>query len=174
MTVKRKKKKKNCRETWQTSLLRWGCRQPSHGNGDSSVEAAPSSTISLHDNIPLQQLLVTMEVSWMDYKLWLHSKILRLSRLGTQWQLMESGDFSHPVGSRLCIFGAMPGFGGLVLLIFALYNADILGRRMGTAIGCLSIIVGSLIQSFQCVKEILNLLELLMSCMSWVWVEYKL
>ena len=66
----------------------------------------------------------------------------------SQRQLTKSVDFSHPVGSRLGIFGAMPGFGGLVVLIFAPYIADILGRRMGTAIGCLFIIMGSLVQSF--------------------------
>jgi MFS family permease len=42
----------------------------------------------------------------------------------------------------------MPGFGGLAVLIFAPYIADILGRRHGTAIGCGFIIMGSLIQSF--------------------------
>jgi MFS family permease len=42
----------------------------------------------------------------------------------------------------------MPGFGGLAVLLFAPYIADILGRRMGTAIGCVFIIMGSLIQSF--------------------------
>jgi MFS family permease len=60
---------------------------------------------------------------------------------------MGSVDFSHPVGSRLGIFGAMPGFRELAVLIFAPYIADILGRRIGTAIGCLFIIMGSLIQS---------------------------
>jgi MFS family permease len=42
----------------------------------------------------------------------------------------------------------MPGFGGLAVLIFAPYIADILGRRTGTAIGCLFILLGALIQSF--------------------------
>lgn len=41
-----------------------------------------------------------------------------------------------------------PGFGGLFVLLFAPYIADILGRRIGTAIGCLFVILGALLQSF--------------------------
>jgi MFS family permease len=42
----------------------------------------------------------------------------------------------------------MPGFGGLASLIFAPYIADGLGRRHGTAIGCVIVLLGALIQSF--------------------------
>lgn len=77
--------------------------------------------------------------SWQDCK---------LHKPSFKPQLIASAVFDHPVGSRLGIFGAMPGFGGLAVLIFAPYIADILGRRTGTAIGCLFIIMGSLIQSF--------------------------
>ncbi len=57
-------------------------------------------------------------------------------------------DFHHPKSARLGIIGAMPGFGGLACLPFAPYIADGLGRRNGTAIGCLVTILGALIQSF--------------------------
>ncbi|KIM93674.1 hypothetical protein OIDMADRAFT_137244 [Oidiodendron maius Zn] len=56
--------------------------------------------------------------------------------------------FKHPVGSNLGIYGAMPGFGGLAVLPFAPYIADNLGRRNGTAIGCLFVLLGALLQSF--------------------------
>ncbi|KAH8649241.1 general substrate transporter [Xylariales sp. PMI_506] len=56
--------------------------------------------------------------------------------------------FDSPTGSRLGIFGAMPGFGGLFVLLFAPYIADGLGRRIGTAIGCVCILLGALLQTF--------------------------
>jgi len=56
--------------------------------------------------------------------------------------------FNHPVGSTLGIYGAMPGFGGLAVLMFAPYIADNLGRRNGTAIGCLFVLLGALLQAF--------------------------
>lgn len=48
----------------------------------------------------------------------------------------------------LGIFGAMPGFGGLAVLPFAPYVADYFGRRNGTALGCLLILMGALLQAF--------------------------
>lgn len=36
---------------------------------------------------------------------------------------------------------------GFAVLLFTPYIADILGRRMGTAIGCVLVIVGSIIQA---------------------------
>jgi len=57
-------------------------------------------------------------------------------------------DFGHPTGAKLGLYGAMPGFGGLVVLLFAPYIADYAGRRNGTAIGCLFILLGALIQAF--------------------------
>ncbi|KAH8896735.1 general substrate transporter [Thozetella sp. PMI_491] len=62
----------------------------------------------------------------------------------TSWQDF----FNHPTGSRLGIFGAIPGFGGLFVLLFAPYIADGLGRKVGTAIGCVCVILGALLQAF--------------------------
>lgn len=62
--------------------------------------------------------------------------------------LINFAVFHHPIGATLGIIGAMPGFGGLAVLIFAPYIADRLGRRHGTAIGCLFILLGALLQSF--------------------------
>ncbi|KAJ9144531.1 Hexose transporter protein [Pleurostoma richardsiae] len=65
-------------------------------------------------------------------------------------QTMDSWQyfFDHPTGSRLGIFGAMPGFGGLFVLLFAPYIADGLGRKIGTALGCVFVILGALLQAF--------------------------
>jgi MFS family permease len=56
--------------------------------------------------------------------------------------------FHYPMGSLLGIFGAMPGFGGLAVLPFAPYLADCFGRRNGTALDCLFILMGALLQAF--------------------------
>jgi MFS family permease len=42
----------------------------------------------------------------------------------------------------------MPGFGGLAVLPFVPYIADGFGRRHGTTIGCLFILLGALLQVF--------------------------
>ncbi|OAK94160.1 general substrate transporter [Phaeosphaeriaceae sp. SRC1lsM3a] len=42
---------------------------------------------------------------------------------------------------------SFPGFGGFAVLLFTPYIADYLGRRHGTAIGCLLVILGSIIQA---------------------------
>ncbi|KAL2106500.1 hypothetical protein VUR80DRAFT_6646 [Thermomyces stellatus] len=42
----------------------------------------------------------------------------------------------------------MPGFGGLAVLLFTPYIADYAGRRNGTAIGNLLVILGALLQAF--------------------------
>ncbi|CAI6335597.1 unnamed protein product [Periconia digitata] len=51
--------------------------------------------------------------------------------------------FNHPTGSRLGLLGAFPGFGGFAVLLFTPYIAG----RLGTAIGCVLVIVGSIIQA---------------------------
>jgi MFS family permease len=63
-------------------------------------------------------------------------------------KLTNTTVFNHPIGSTLGIYGAMPGFGGLAVLMFAPYIADNVGRRNGTAIGCLFVILGALLQAF--------------------------
>lgn len=64
-----------------------------------------------------------------------------------QLNLLDA-DFDSPTGSRLGIFGAMPGFGGLFVLLFAPYIADGFGRKRGTAIGAAFVVFGALLQSF--------------------------
>ncbi|VUC30240.1 unnamed protein product [Clonostachys rosea] len=65
-------------------------------------------------------------------------------------QTMKSWNeyFDTPTGSRLGIFGAVPGFGGLFVLLFTPYIADGIGRKRGTAIGCFFVVLGSLLQTF--------------------------
>jgi MFS family permease len=54
-------------------------------------------------------------------------------------------DFNDPQGSRLGLFGALPGIGTLAVFLVAPYLSDGLGRRIGTAIGCAIIVLGALI-----------------------------
>jgi MFS family permease len=65
-----------------------------------------------------------------------------------KFQLISCLVFDSPTGSRLGIFGAMPGFGGLFVLLFAPYIADGLGRKCGTAIGAAFVVFGALLQVF--------------------------
>lgn len=56
--------------------------------------------------------------------------------------------FNNPQGSLLGLYGAMPGFGGLAVLLIAPYIADYLGRRNGTALGNFFVLLGALLQAF--------------------------
>ncbi|RDW86084.1 sugar porter family MFS transporter [Aspergillus mulundensis] len=56
--------------------------------------------------------------------------------------------FDNPTGSRLGLFGALPGIGTFAVFLIAPYLSDGLGRRLGTAIGSAVIVLGALIQSF--------------------------
>ncbi len=95
----------------------------------------------------------------MDCKPWIHGKIVSVSTNPPMEIILFTyspsspktnlfPDFGHPLEGRLCLIGAIPGFGGLAVLIFVPYLADGLGRKWGTAIGCLIVIMGALIQSF--------------------------
>ncbi|KAF3349883.1 hypothetical protein VD0002_g8163 [Verticillium dahliae] len=53
----------------------------------------------------------------------------------------------HPTGSRLGLYSAVPGLGGLAVLPIAPYLADILGRKIGTAVGCSMIVASTLMQA---------------------------
>lgn len=55
--------------------------------------------------------------------------------------------FDYPTGSRLGLLGAFPGFGGLFVLLFTPYIADYMGRRLGTAIGCVLVILRAVLQA---------------------------
>ena len=56
--------------------------------------------------------------------------------------------FNNPTGSVLGLYGAMPGFGGLVVLLCAPYVADYMGRRNGTLLGNIFVLLGALLQAF--------------------------
>lgn len=55
-----------------------------------------------------------------------------MQRASAKYNTLTLSVFHDPSGSLLGLYGAMPGFGGLVVLLFAPYVADYLGRRNGT------------------------------------------
>jgi MFS family permease len=93
-----------------------------------------------------------MAVSSMVYRLCQHGKSVcscsPTSHTNCRELTLLSTVFHHPTGSRLGLLGAFPGFGGFAVLLFTPYIADMMGRRLGTAIGCLLVIMGSIIQAF--------------------------
>ena len=93
-----------------------------------------------------------MAVSSMVYRLCQHGKNVCFcsptSHTNRRELTLLLTVFHHPTGSRLGLLGAFPGFGGFAVLLFTPYIADMMGRRLGTAIGCLLVIMGSIIQAF--------------------------
>ncbi|WKT43893.1 Sugar/inositol transporter [Fusarium oxysporum f. sp. vasinfectum] len=116
-------------------------------NVDISEEthAPQGSTLPFWKQTELRKLYLMMVFLFMgSTTLGYDSSLLNGLQTMGSWQTF----FDHPEGSRLGIFGAMPGFGGLFVLLFAPYVADGLGRKKGTAIGCIVVIVGALMQCF--------------------------
>ncbi|KAL4942374.1 hypothetical protein BDV06DRAFT_235466 [Aspergillus oleicola] len=56
--------------------------------------------------------------------------------------------FDNPTGSRLGLFGALPGIGTFAVFLVTPYISDGLGRRIGTAVGSALIVLGALVQAF--------------------------
>lgn len=56
-------------------------------------------------------------------------------------------DFGHPKGSLLGLLACIMSIGSLVALPVVPYIADILGRRWGIMIGCLTMILGVILQT---------------------------
>ncbi|RMZ38925.1 MFS sugar transporter [Aspergillus flavus] len=54
--------------------------------------------------------------------------------------------FDNPTGSTLGLFTAIQNIGGVCALFFASYVADLLGRRIGVAVGLVVIFIGTIIQ----------------------------
>ncbi|KAH8652644.1 general substrate transporter [Tricladium varicosporioides] len=115
-------------------------------SADEHVSTTPqSSTIGWWRQPYLRQLYFLMPFLFLgSTTLGYDGSVLNGLQTMESWQSF----FHNPISSKLGIIGAIPGFGGLAILPFAPYIADGLGRRTGTAIGCILVILGSLIQSF--------------------------
>ncbi|KAK2026937.1 general substrate transporter [Colletotrichum zoysiae] len=112
---------------------------------DAGLQPPEATTASWYRQIQLRKLYFKMVFLFLGATtLGYDASLLNGLQTMPSWQ----GFFDHPSGSRLGIFGAMPGLGGLFVLLFAPYIADGLGRRWGTAIGCIVVIFGALLQSF--------------------------
>ncbi|EFQ32496.1 uncharacterized protein GLRG_07766 [Colletotrichum graminicola M1.001] len=104
-----------------------------------------ATTVPWYRQVQLRKLYLNMVFLFLgSTTLGYDASLLNGLQTMQSWQ----GYFDHPSGSRLGIIGAMPGFGGLFVLLFAPYIADGLGRKWGTAIGCTIVIFGALLQSF--------------------------
>ncbi|OIW30413.1 MFS transporter [Coniochaeta ligniaria NRRL 30616] len=64
-------------------------------------------------------------------------------------QTMETWQnyFGNPTGSTIGLFTAIVNIGGFCALFFSPYVADFCGRRLATAIGCVILLVGVIIQA---------------------------
>ncbi|GKT48220.1 lactose permease [Colletotrichum spaethianum] len=112
---------------------------------DAHLQPPEATTIPWYRQTQLRKLYFNMVFLFLgSTTLGYDASLLNGLQTMQSWQ----GYFDHPSGSRLGIFGAMPGFGGLFVLLFAPYIADGLGRKWGTAIGCMVVIFGALLQSF--------------------------
>ncbi|KAH7370173.1 general substrate transporter [Rhexocercosporidium sp. MPI-PUGE-AT-0058] len=115
------------------------------GSSDSARRLVDTPDIPWYRQTELRKLYILMPFLFLgSTTLGYDGSVLNGLQTMNTWQEF----FNHPVGSRLGIFGAMPGFGGLACLPFVPYIADGFGRRHGTAIGCLFILLGALLQSF--------------------------
>ncbi|OLN88134.1 Lactose permease 1 [Colletotrichum chlorophyti] len=126
-------------------------QQESHGVDHVDVASAPHLRAPDGSTLPWYKQTELRKLYFMMVFLFLGSTTLGYDgSLLNGLQTMQSWQayFDHPTGSRLGIFGAMPGFGGLFVLLFAPYIADGLGRKWGTAIGCILVVFGALLQSF--------------------------
>ncbi|KAM0555076.1 hypothetical protein ACHAPJ_006425 [Fusarium lateritium] len=61
--------------------------------------------------------------------------------------------FGHPSGSTLGLYTAIVNIGAFSALFFSPYIADQFGRRIATALGCVILIVGVIIQAVPSVNE---------------------
>ncbi|KAH7401262.1 general substrate transporter [Pyrenochaeta sp. MPI-SDFR-AT-0127] len=119
------------------------------------------SDIVHHEDIPIQGHLSEDERPWYQQpelrKLYLMMPFLFLgsTTLGYDGSLLNGLQtmptwqqfFNHPTGSHLGLIGAFPGFGGFAVLMVTPYIADMLGRRTGTAVGCVLVILGAILQA---------------------------
>ncbi|KAL2815208.1 general substrate transporter [Aspergillus cavernicola] len=105
----------------------------------------PSSTVPWWQQPKLRQLYLMMIILFMaSTSLGYDASLLN----GLQTMDTWAAYFNDPKGSRLGLFGALPGIGTFTVFLIAPYIADGLGRRTGTAIGCAVIVLGALIQAF--------------------------
>lgn len=84
----------------------------------------------------------------MVSRLWTPGLLVRSSHINAPNTDTNHPDFNDPKGSRLGLFGALPGIGTFAVFLIAPYITDGLGRRIGTAVGSAVIVLGALVQTF--------------------------
>ncbi|KAL2860141.1 general substrate transporter [Aspergillus pseudodeflectus] len=112
---------------------------------DTPAHSVPPSTVPWWQQRNLRQLYLLMIILFLaSTSLGYDASLLN----GLQTMDTWAEYFDDPQGSRLGLFGALPGIGTLAVFLVAPYLSDGLGRRIGTAIGCAIIVLGALIQTF--------------------------
>ncbi|KAL4884928.1 general substrate transporter [Aspergillus karnatakaensis] len=108
-------------------------------------EGVPSTTVPWWQQPKLRQLYCMMVILFLSStSLGYDASLLN----GLQTMDTWAAYFDDPKGSRLGLFGALPGVGTFAVFMVAPYITDGLGRRIGTAIGCAIIVLGALVQTF--------------------------
>ncbi|KAL3454101.1 general substrate transporter [Aspergillus insuetus] len=112
---------------------------------DTPTHGVPSSTVPWWQQRNLRGLYLKMIILFLaSTSLGYDASLLN----GLQTMDTWADYFNDPQGSRLGLFGALPGIGTFAVFLVAPYLSDGLGRRVGTAIGCAIIVLGALIQTF--------------------------
>ncbi|KAL4767001.1 general substrate transporter [Aspergillus nidulans var. acristatus] len=106
---------------------------------------ATSNPLHWYQQPKLRQLYIKMVILFLaSTSLGYDASLLN----GLQTMRSWAAYFDNPTGSRLGLFGALPGIGTLAVFVLSPYISDGLGRRLGTAIGSAVIVLGALIQTF--------------------------
>ncbi|KAL4930266.1 sugar porter family MFS transporter [Aspergillus undulatus] len=114
-------------------------------NKEPATREVPSSPLPWYQQPRLRQLYLMMVILFLaSTSLGYDASLLN----GLQTMDTWAAYFNNPTGSRLGLFGALPGIGTFAVFLVAPYVSDGLGRRMGAAVGSSVIIVGALVQTF--------------------------
>ncbi|KAL4969911.1 sugar porter family MFS transporter [Aspergillus stella-maris] len=114
-------------------------------NKETATLGVPSNPLPWYQQPKLHQLYLMMVILFLaSTSLGYDASLLN----GLQTMDTWTAYFDNPTGSRLGLFGALPGIGTFAVFLIAPYISDGLGRRIGTAIGSALIVLGALVQTF--------------------------
>ncbi|KAL4799497.1 hypothetical protein BDV19DRAFT_385266 [Aspergillus venezuelensis] len=114
-------------------------------NKESATLNVPSNPLPWYHQPKLRQLYLMMVILLLaSTSLGYNASLLN----GLQTMDTWAAYFDNPTGSRLGLFGALPGIGTFSVFLITRYISDGLGRRIGTAIDSALIVLGAVVQTF--------------------------